>query len=1098
MEIEPEIGIHNPLSILYIAKCIGGIKVVTDIKQWLENLELSKYEEVFRTNAIDMDVLNELDESDLEKLGVAALGHRKKMLRAIASLSNSQGSEVTSNDVAAIPRQHEVAIPKHIAERITAEADGRLGERKFVTVFFADIYQSTALTEDLDPEDAQHLLDSAIDQMAAAVHRYDGIVNKVLGDGIMALFGAPLALEDHAVRACYAALSMQDAMRSAAAETRRQFGTEIQARIGLHSGEVLVRAIKNDFSVDYDATGSAVHIASRMEQLALPGTIRLSHETRRLVGDLATAQSLGPLSIKGLSEPLEVYELLQLDTGITRHIAKSRNQSPLIGRRQDLSIMQQAWQSAVQGRGQAIIISGDAGVGKSRLYQDFLASLPPNEGRILRGNFPVHGEAMPFQGLVSLLSEYFGINPDDSHDQLRERLSVGLSNLGNASVGLRSPLLALFQVPLDDDQSWQMADPMQRRRRTLNSLIEFISLLADSSPLVLNFEDLQRADSDSLVFFEEFIEALSGLPILLLLNHRTEFTNAWANMGHCQLRELPPLDVDASGELLDELLGKDEGLNELKGMLVARSGGNPLFLEEALGELVESGALIGEPGQRTLQTPVNRLKTPNSVQGIIAARIDHLTTQEKEVLQIAAVLGDEVPLSLLERIAEISLLDLRAALARLNDLGYLLEAELFPDIVYRFKNAFMQQVTYDGILRSRRRTLHGQLATEIEGRYATRVAEVAEILAHHFEHGEILDVAIKYLLVASEKAEANFQYATGVAFCHRADLLSADKDNLLAERCRALARQGDLLSLLGDWEGANKFYDQVKGLAHDDELTQEVLLRRHNFQMVERDGLRLGYLSHGSGDEILLFVVPGSYNHALFQPLIPLLSQDYRIVSVQLLGQGASDPPRSGQTLKDSSGDIAEIARTIGGRVTGIGISRASNMLTHAALANPDLFDRLVFVSAPADDGVGNSRFPRLREVVEEFNAAVEAEDWPQVAHLMASNVVPEPDAQDLRKLIEGTMMNADREFLRHFFNPNPEMDISDVVADLEIPVLVMHGTADVQAPFNGSEHLARQIGNSQHYAFEGKGHLPMQTATKEFCAALRNFLVSTQHRKEH
>ncbi len=1060
------------------------------IRRWLDELGLDKYADAFAENDIDDEALSALSDDDFKELGVSSLGHRKKLRRAIDALSKSQAD--TPVVEIEMPLR-EVIIPEHIANRITTDAELRQGERKFVTVLFADIYQSTALTEDLDPEEARNLLDGAIDRMAAAVHRYDGIVNKVLGDGVMALFGAPLALEDHAVRACYAAMAMQDAMRAAAAETRREFGAEIQARIGLHSGEVLVRAIKNDFGIDYDATGSAVHIASRMEQSALPGSIRLSHDTWRLVRDMVDAPSLGPLSIKGLSAPLEVYKLREMGAAGTRPVARGRNQSPFVGRHQNLSLLQRVWQSTVQGRGQAVVYSGEAGVGKSRLYQEFADAIPVREGRVLRGGFPVHGNATPFQGLVSLLSDYFGIIADDSHDQLRERLSSGLAGFANTTADLQTPLLALFQAPTDDDEAWRLANPVQRRRRTLNALVEFFSLLASRTALTLIFEDLQRADADSLALLDELMAALADRPILLLLNHRNEFTHSWPDLDHCQQYELTSLEANHAGDLLGKLLGEVETLDDLKRMLIERSGGNPLFLEEAIEELVASGALAGTPGRRTLTTAVDSLQTPGTVQGIIAARIDHLAAHEKEVLQTAAVFGDEVPLSLLEKIAENPANELRAALARLNELGYLLEAELFPDIVYRFKNVFIQQVTYGGILKSRRRLLHAQLAAEIENRYDARAAEVAEVLAHHFEQGGVRDAAIKYLLLASEKAEASFQYSAGATFCDRAALLAADHEELQSDRCLALRRQGDLLSQLGDWKRGNELYDQARDLAGDDEFVEDIALRYHNLELVEHEGLKLSYLSHGAGDEVLLFVSPGAYNQSLFQPLIPAFCRDYHIVTVRLLGQEDTDPPRPGQSIKDNARDIAAVAASLGRRVSAIGISRASNMLAHAATENPDLFKRLILVGPMADDGMDGSRFPRSPQYIANYQSAVAKEDWPQAAKVHATNIVPKPEALDIRNMVEAGFQNANRDFIRRFLDPDPMMDITGLVAGLQMPVLLMHGTADTQTPFAASEYLAERIPNCQLYAFEDKGHLPMQTATKEFCGALRNFLIATR-----
>ena len=390
-----------------------------DVRAWLEDHGLGQYAEAFASNDVDAEVLRTLTADDLKELGVASLGHRKKLLAAVADLDAAGKGEPAPS--------LEARMPRHLAERVLRSRAALEGERKQVTVLFADVKGSLALIEHADPEDARRILDAALGVMMDGVHRYEGTVNRVLGDGIMALFGAPIAHEDHAVRACYAALAIQRAMHIQAAELRGARGVEVSARIGLHSGEVLVRAIGNDLSMDYDAIGPTVHLASRMEQLASPGTIRLTAATAGLAEGFVDLRTLGQVPVKGLSQPVEAFDLVGVGAARTRlQAAAGRGLTPFVGRKDELAALDRARELAAAGQGQIVALVGEPGVGKSRLFYELTHGARMRPWLVVEGTSVSSGSASSWAPVVDLLKPYFGIAPgDDRRAQRREGAGQG-------------------------------------------------------------------------------------------------------------------------------------------------------------------------------------------------------------------------------------------------------------------------------------------------------------------------------------------------------------------------------------------------------------------------------------------------------------------------------------------------------------------------------------------------------------------------------------------------------------------------------------------------------------------------------------------------
>ena len=465
-----------------------------------------------------------------------------------------------------------------------------------MTVLFADLKGSTELIEGLDPEEARRLLDPALHVMMDAVHRYEGTVNQVLGDGIMALFGAPVAHEDHAVRACYAALAMQAAMRRYAEEVRRSHGLEMLARVGLNSGEVVVRSIGNDLHMDYSAVGQTTHLAARMEQLATPGSIRLTAATLRLAEGLVQVNALGPFPVKGLAEPVEVFELVGAST-IRRRLQASaaRGLTRFVGRQQELAALQQALERAGAGHGQVVALVGEAGVGKSRLVYECVHSHQTPGWLVLESASVSYGKATPYFPVIDLLKRYSHVEERDDTRTIRAKVTGQVLTLDPALQDTVPALLALLDA-LPEDSPFLTLDPPQRRQRTLDALKRVLLRESQEQPLLLVFEDLHWIDSETQALLNSLVESLPTARLLLLVNYRPEYQHGWGSKTYYTQLRLDPLPPVSAEEFLQALLGDDPQSEAAHALLIARTEGNPFFLEESVRTLAETGVLVGERG----------------------------------------------------------------------------------------------------------------------------------------------------------------------------------------------------------------------------------------------------------------------------------------------------------------------------------------------------------------------------------------------------------------------------------------------------------------------------------------------------------------------
>ena len=652
--------------------------------------------------------------------------------------------------------------PPYLAEKILTSKSALEGERKLVTVLFADLKGSTELIRDLDPEQAQALLDPALRHMMDAVHRFEGTVNQVLGDGIMALFGAPVAHEDHAARACYAALAMQTAMRQYAEEVRRSHGLEMQARVGLHSGVVVVRAIGNDLHMDYSAVGQTTHLAARMEQLATPGSSRLTATTLRLVEGLVQVKALGQFPVKGLPEPVEVFELVGASTIRQRLQATAGGGlTRFVGRQPELTALQQTLAHAGMGHGQVVAIVGEAGVGKSRLVYECVHAHDTQGWRVLESTSVSYGKATPYFPILDLLWRYCAVDDRDDPRTVRAKVTGQVLTLDAALQDTIPALLALLEA-LPDDSPFRTLDPPQRRQRTLEALKRVLLRESQVQPLVLVFEDLHWIDAETQALLNSLVESLPTARILLLVNYRPDYQHPWGSKTYYRQLRLDPLALDSAEALLQALLGDDPSLEPLTPLLIARTEGNPFFLEESVRTLVETQVLVGERSAYRLAQTLPSIQVPATVQAVLAARIDRLPLAEKHLLQAAAVIGKDVPAALLQATVEVPWADVQRSLAHLQAAEFLYETALFPELAYTFKHALTQEVAYNAVLLERRRRVHARAAQAIEGLFAVRLPDHYNALAHHYSRSGNTHKAIEYLHRAGHQAVERSAYAEAV------------------------------------------------------------------------------------------------------------------------------------------------------------------------------------------------------------------------------------------------------------------------------------------------------------------------------------------------
>jgi adenylate cyclase len=611
------------------------------------------------------------------------------------------------------------------------------GERKQLTVLFADVEGSMELQEQLDAEVWAQIMGRFVSILAEGVRKYGGTVDKFTGDGIMALFGAPEAQEDHARRACHSAWHLTRAIGEYSEELRREQGVELHVRLGLNSGEVVVGRVSDDVTLDPTALGHTVGLAQRMEAMAEPGQAYLTEHTARLVEGWFRLDGLGARPVKGASEPLGVYVLGGPVASRVRHTGTA----PLVGRERELALLEDGLTMAVDGHAQVVGVVGEAGVGKSRLCEEF-ARLAEARGAVVRRTAGVsHGREVPLLPILAFFRAYFGIAEADGASEAREKVAGRLLALDPAFDDSLPLLFDFLEIP-DPERPAPRLAPEVRMDRLFATFRRITARRSEREVLVLVAEDLHWFDPQSEGFLERLIESVPGSRTLVVANFRPEFSAPW--MRHSYYRQLPvtPLPDPAVGELLGGLLGVDFSLAPLLGFVQERTGGNPFFIEEVVRALVEDGTLVGEPGRYRLIRPLHELNVPPSVQAVLAARIDRLGDADKRLLQSASVIGRNFPVPVLALATGAAEEEVDAVLRRLCAAEFIQGVGFEPVHEYRFWHPLTREVAYRSLLRDRRVALHQAVARALIATDADRLDERAALIAFHFEQaGDHLEAA---------------------------------------------------------------------------------------------------------------------------------------------------------------------------------------------------------------------------------------------------------------------------------------------------------------------------------------------------------------------
>ena len=716
---------------------------------------------------------------------------------------------LTSGDRLASPESY---TPKHLAEKILTSRGALEGERKQVSVLFVDISGFTSLSERLDAEEVHQLMSRAFDLMLAEVHRYEGTVNQFLGDGIMALFGAPIAHEAHARRAVHAALGIDRVLREYQQELEPR-GITFRARQGLNTGLVVVGSIGSDLRMDYTAVGDTTNVAARLQQVGEPGKVTISESTHRLVRGYFDTRPLGEIHLKGKAEPVLAWEVVAAHETRTRlEVEADRGLTPFVGRERELGQLLHAFELARSGQGQVTLVVGDAGIGKSRLLHE-LRRRVGEDADWREGHCLSFGRAMAFHPLVDLVRRQFAVADTDGDAAIATKIEQGLRDVG-ADVASSAPYLrALLSVDPGDGEVKAMS-PVQRRGETFEALRRMLVRAAEQRPQVVVIEDLHWIDSASEQFLAMLVDTVPALRALLVVTYRPGYSHSFGERSYITRVVPSALSTEDSTRMVAAVLTSADVPDDLRRLISSKAEGNPFYVEELVKSLEESGALRRQGSRYELTRPVGEIAIPGTIQDVIAARIDRLADAPKRTLQLAAVIGREFTGRLVDRLTELRQ-HTEGFLRELTALELIFERRLYPELAYMFKHALTQDVAYASLLVQRRRELHRLVGLAIEELYADRLPEHYEMLAHHFSRAEDWERALSYQLKAAEKATQAFGLRQALELYENAlEAIRRLGDRVPMATLTAIHRsRADLYLGVGDFSRSREAAEKLLGLS---------------------------------------------------------------------------------------------------------------------------------------------------------------------------------------------------------------------------------------------------------------------------------------------
>ena len=702
-----------------------------DVGAWLRNFGLGKYEPAFIENAIDVDVLSELTEDDLEKLGMS-LGDRKRFIKAIKAMARDSPSAATTSEVGLAPGEHDLVA----------------GERRHLTVMICDLVDSTALSARLDPEDMGAVIDAFQAACARITLAFDGFLADFRGDGVLAYFGYPRAHEDDAERTVHAALDIA----AAVAQLKTPAEEPLSVRIGIATGLVVVGGLSKGALREHGVIGDTPSLAARLQTLAEPGTVVVAASTRRLLGDLFRLRDIGLHNVKGIPEPIAAWAVDGVSASRSRFQAiHAAGLTDLIGREDELHFLLERQRLAWRGEGQIVLISGEPGIGKSRLVtalEERIADQPHTLLHYQCSPYHTNSALYPF---ITQLEGAVGFKADDSSEKRLDKMEA---HLGKAAphVGETAPLFAaLLSIPFGDRYPQLTPNPAQQRRRTFIALLNHFERVAGQKPMLLLFEDAQWADATSLELLDLIVERVRQLPVLALFTVRPEFKPLWAGLPNVSTLTLNRLDRDNVEGIVTQLTGGRALPTEVMNQIVAKTDGNPLFVEELTKAVLEGDILVEHADGYRLDGPLRPLAIPTTLQDSLMARLDRLAPV-KEIGQIGAAIGREFSYSLIREVVGRAEPSLNNALAKLEQAELVFRRGEPAEAIYSFKHALVRDAAYESLLKSRRQQLHGQIALKMEEKFPDILVSQPEIVAHHFTQAGLVEPATAYWLKAGNLA----------------------------------------------------------------------------------------------------------------------------------------------------------------------------------------------------------------------------------------------------------------------------------------------------------------------------------------------------------
>ena len=645
-------------------------------------------------------------------------------------------------------------LPKGLTEKILSQRDKIEGERKLVTVMFCDMEGYSQLSKELGPEEAYDIMDQVYEILIHKVHDYEGTVNEMTGDGIMALFGAPIALEDAPQRAIRAAVAIHREMArfSDKVKEEREGIPPLKMRVGIHTGPVVVGTLGNDLKVEFKAVGDTVNLASRMEGLAEPGTTYVTTDTFRLTEGLFRYEALGEKKVKGREEPVKVYRVIAASTSRTRFdVSAERGLTPFVGRERELELLFDSLEWVKANRGQAVSIVSEAGIGKSRLLYEFRKAVAGEDVTFLEGRCLSYSKGVAYHPVIDSLKANFDIREGDGDSEITEKIKRGLKKLGTDQASTLPYLLELFSVKESGIDKISLS-PEARKGRIIDAINRITLNGSEIRTLILAYEDLHWVDKSSEDVLKYVLESIPGARILLIFTYRPEFVLTWGAKSYHSQVMLNRLSNRESLTMVSHLLGTKELDKVLEEFILEKTEGVPFFIEELTKSLKDLKIIEREDNKYRITKEIREVSIPATVQDVIMARVDSLPEGMKGLLQTVSVVGRESGYDLIKRVTELAEQELLLRLSVLKDSELLYERGIYPQSTYIFKHALTQEVAYYSLLLKRRKEIHEDVGKAIESLYLDRLEEYYELLAYHYGRSANTDKAVEYLDLANQKA----------------------------------------------------------------------------------------------------------------------------------------------------------------------------------------------------------------------------------------------------------------------------------------------------------------------------------------------------------